>query len=147
MTQMRSCARPAVTPTVVIWLPAAMTKPDALKGEYLTEMGHACPTDHERGLTCQESRLQRPGSMRRRFGISAVCEDVRPPKWHQRLPMIQHGTPPAPLTAIPVIPDEKNQMACITLNSHHRQRLSYRPTSMCAGRSTAARYGTLLFLY
>lgn len=88
MTQMRSCTSPTDTPTVVIWLPTAMTKPEALKREYLTEMGHACPTDHERGLTCQESRLPRPGSMRRRFGISAICEDVMPPKWHQHLAII-----------------------------------------------------------
>jgi hypothetical protein len=45
--------------------------------------------------------------MRRRFGISAVCEDVMPPKWHQRLAMIQHATPPAALTASPIIPDAK----------------------------------------
>jgi hypothetical protein len=61
MTQIRSCARPAVTPTVVIWLPAAMTKPAALKGEYLTEMGHACPTDHERGLTLPRIALAAAG--------------------------------------------------------------------------------------
>ncbi|VXD07885.1 hypothetical protein SPHINGOT1_80252 [Sphingomonas sp. T1] len=53
--------------------------------------------------------MQRPGSMRRRFGISAVCEDVMPPKWHQRLAIIQLGTPPAPLTASPVIPDAKTK--------------------------------------
>jgi len=61
MTQIRSCARPAVTPTVVIWLPAAMTKPAALKGEYLTEMGHACPSDHERGLTLPRIALAAAG--------------------------------------------------------------------------------------
>lgn len=61
MTQMRSCTSPTDTPTVVIWLPTAMTKPDALKREYLTEMGHACPTDHERGLTLPRVALAAAG--------------------------------------------------------------------------------------
>lgn len=48
---MRSYVGSMVTLTVVIWLFAAMTMLGPLMGNCLPEMGHTCPTDHERDLS------------------------------------------------------------------------------------------------
>lgn len=48
---MRSYFGSGVVLTVCVWLLAAMTMLGPLMGDCLPEMGHSCPTDHERNLS------------------------------------------------------------------------------------------------
>lgn len=51
MTQMRSYLGSGVVLTVTIWLLAGGIMLGPLMGDCLPEMGHSCPTDHERNLS------------------------------------------------------------------------------------------------
>jgi hypothetical protein len=50
MAQMRTYLGSAMMLTLVIWLMAGITMLGPLMGDCLPEMGHSCPTDHERKI-------------------------------------------------------------------------------------------------
>jgi hypothetical protein len=72
MTQMRSYVGSGAVLTVTIWLLAGMIMLGPLMGDCLPELGHSCPTDHERNLSLLWIALAAAG-----INVAAICLLIR----------------------------------------------------------------------